>query len=337
MTFAEKKKKIENLKKKIAKVESEYNYNKAMQLALKLVINGTYGAFAHPKFVVSNKDIANAITAHGRDVILFMLNKIEKYFYEEWYHDIEVHKLLEFTYIVTDDSDVWYMMNNRNRIIGRGNNTLHDLLIEWNVDIDKLEEHKDSIKIEDKIYNIKYKRHLHNFVDNVEQIDGSIVSDREKMPGFSEMTKKDKDTYDTKFHKDELCVYGDTDSVDKDSVIITNNGEKTIEEFYNENTLNVGESTLKGHESVKTGEKILNWCSEKKLYYAPVKRVIRHKVIKQKWKIKIKTGEEIFVTNDHSMIVFRDGEQFEVKPSEMKITDKILRIYRDKDVSPYEK
>ena len=82
--MSDKKARIEELKKKIDQVESEYNYNKAMQLALKLVINGTYGAFAHPKFVVSNKDIANAITAHGRDVILYMLHQIETYFYQEW-------------------------------------------------------------------------------------------------------------------------------------------------------------------------------------------------------------------------------------------------------------
>ena len=52
-----------------------------MQLALKLVINGSYGAFANPYFVVSNKHIANSITMMGRDVILYMLQKIENYFF----------------------------------------------------------------------------------------------------------------------------------------------------------------------------------------------------------------------------------------------------------------
>ena len=81
MTADEKRKRIAELKKKIDITQSEYDRAKAMQLALKLVINGTYGAFAHPKFVLSNSHIANAITAMGRDVIQYMLKKIERYFF----------------------------------------------------------------------------------------------------------------------------------------------------------------------------------------------------------------------------------------------------------------
>ena len=78
MTAEEKRQKIIELKQKIEETKADYDRAKAMQLALKLVINGTYGAFAHPKFVLSNSHIANAITAQGRDVINFMLKKIEK-------------------------------------------------------------------------------------------------------------------------------------------------------------------------------------------------------------------------------------------------------------------
>ena len=81
MTAEEKRQKILELKQKIEETKADYDRAKAMQLALKLVINGTYGAFAHPKFVLSNSHIANAITAQGRDVINFMLKKIENYFF----------------------------------------------------------------------------------------------------------------------------------------------------------------------------------------------------------------------------------------------------------------
>jgi intein/homing endonuclease len=60
------------------------------------------------------------------------------------------------------------------------------------------------------------------------------------------------------------------------------------------------------------------------LYYADVRRIIRHKVSKPKWKLKTKSGKEIIVTGDHSMVVFRDGEKLVVKPSEILKTDKIL-------------
>lgn len=112
MTQEEREQKILELKKKIEQTKAEYDRAKAMQLALKLVINGTYGAFAHPKFVLSNSHIANAITAMGRDVINYMLNKIEKYFYEEWHLDVESHKKLGEEYVGSKDGK--YFLLNKN-------------------------------------------------------------------------------------------------------------------------------------------------------------------------------------------------------------------------------
>lgn len=125
--------------------------------------------------------------------------------------------------------------------------------------------------------------------------------------------------------KETVSVYADTDSCDRESVIITDNGRFAIEEWYNKNIINgsAGE-TINGHESVSTSDKILNFSEDIGLYYATVKRIIRHKVSKPKWKLKTKSGKEIIVTNDHSMIVFRDGKKMEVKPSEILKTDKIL-------------
>ncbi len=39
-------------------------------------------------------------------------------------------------------------------------------------------------------------------------------------------------------------------------------------------------------------------------------------------------GNELILTNDHSLIVFRNGVKMEVKPSEVIGTDKIL-IYKE--------
>ena len=136
-----------------------------------------------------------------------------------------------------------------------------------------------------------------------------------------------KDT--TQISKGEnVSIYADTDSCSCDSIIRTNNGSFTIEEWYNNNIKNgsAGE-TLKGHESVKTNDLVLNYSDE--LYYTGVKRIIRHKVSKPKWKLKTKSGKEIIITNDHSMIVFRDGIKIEVKPSQILKTDKILIIKED--------
>lgn len=127
---------------------------------------------------------------------------------------------------------------------------------------------------------------------------------------------------------DNVSIYADTDSCSYDSIIRTNNGSFKIEDWYNNNIKNgsAGE-TSKGHESVKTDDLILNYSD--RLYYAKVNRIIRHKVSKPKWKLKTKTGKEIIVTNDHSMIVFRNGVKIEVKPSQILKTDKILIIKED--------
>ena len=131
---------------------------------------------------------------------------------------------------------------------------------------------------------------------------------------------------------EEVSIYADTDSCDGKSIIHTDNGDKTIENWYDENIINgsAGE-TINGHESVNTNDKILNFDNNK-VFYTNVKRIIRHKVTKNKWKLRTKSGKEIIVTNDHSMTAFRDGNKIEIKPSVILLTDKILvlksNIYR---------
>ena len=129
-----------------------------------------------------------------------------------------------------------------------------------------------------------------------------------------------------KINNDKPCsIYADTDSCQFDTLIQTESEKITIEEWYNSKNESGG-NTIKGHESVLTNDKILNYSKDRGIYYVSVKRIIRHKVSKSKWRLKTKSGKEIIVTNDHSMIVFRNGDQLEVKPSEILKTDKILTI-----------
>lgn len=293
MTAAEKREQIAELKRKIEETQADYDRAKAMQLALKLVINGTYGAFAHPKFVLSNSHIANAITAMGRDVIQYMLKKIEKYFYTQWHLDIKAHQKLGVEYIAEKDGK-YYLLDRSGDNIHYPHDNFDEMLHKLNMFKFDLKEDKQELNG----YNVLYRKDLHDF-SKVQQI------------------PKEKP----------ITIYGDTDSCHKDTIICTNKGDFTIEELYNKNIDNGSAGvTLKGHESVNCEENVLNYDENKGLYYAPVKRVIRHKVSKAKWKLKTKSGEEIIVTNDHSMIVFRDNKKLEVKPSEILKTDKILSI-----------
>jgi len=167
MTAQEKREKIEQLKLKIEETKAEYNRAKAMQLALKLCLNGTYGAFANPHFVISNSHIANAITAHGRDVINVMLNKIEHYFYNEWHLDIETHKRLGLEYIAEKDGN-YYLLDINGMDIYYPQNTLdgdNGLLKKLNINKFDLIEDKKELKG----YNILYRREIGDF-SKVEKI-----------------------------------------------------------------------------------------------------------------------------------------------------------------------
>ena len=224
-----KEEKLLELRKKAEVLKGEIDYYNALQNALKLVLNGSYGAFTTKYFVLFNQYIGASITAQGRELTRLMDKVNEDYWYNQWHLDTETHKKL--------------------------------------------------------------------FIKNVK--------------AFQKAT-------------DPVSIYADTDSCQNDSILYVNGVKMTIEDFYNKNILNISDTTLSGHESVFTNDKVLNW--DKVLYYAKVKRIIRHKVSKPKWKLKTKSGKEIIVTNDHSMIVFRDGIQLEIKPSNILKTDKILII-----------
>jgi hypothetical protein len=129
---------------------------------------------------------------------------------------------------------------------------------------------------------------------------------------------------------EDAAVYTDTDSVAKDTIISSKlYGNLTIEDLYNISECNGDAgSTLSGHESVKSGgDKVLNWSKNKGIYYAPIKRIIRHKVSKERWRLTTKSGKKVIVTGDHSLIVFRNGEQIEIKARDINVkTDKVLVV-----------
>lgn len=128
-------------------------------------------------------------------------------------------------------------------------------------------------------------------------------------------------------NNESVSIYADTDSCESNTIISTDSGKIRIEDWYNKNIVNGSAGkTLKGHESVKTSDKILNYSDSGDIVYTNVNRIIRHRVSKPKWKLKTKTGKEIIITDNHSMIVFRDNQKIEVKPSEILQGDKILVI-----------
>ena len=155
----------------------------------------------------------------------------------------------------------------------------------------------------------------------------NIFGDAFKYDQFLECAKNNTIKLDT------VQVYGDTDSCNFDTLIRTKNYPDgiTIEDFYNINSENKGDTTLVGHESVYTTDKVLNFkgnqlTNTSQLYYGDVKRIIRHKVSKPKWKITTRFGHTVEVTEDHSMMVLRDDILYKVKPCEIQNGDYAMSL-----------
>ena len=85
---------LEQLKKKAYELKREIDYYNALQLGFKIVLNGSYGAYASPYFIMFNHNVAGSITAQGRDVIQFMDRVNETFWYNLWHTLADVHEKL---------------------------------------------------------------------------------------------------------------------------------------------------------------------------------------------------------------------------------------------------
>lgn len=141
------------------------------------------------------------------------------------------------------------------------------------------------------------------------------------------------------YREQPVSIYSDTDSTHKNSLLLVKDNKNikdkiTIEDLFNQSYDKFGfeDITQNNQEIVKCDKKVLNWTKENGLQYVPIKYIMRHKVSKEQFKIKTKSGKEIIVTGDHSCIVFRNGEQLTIKAKDInKSTDKILSIINNEE------
>jgi DNA polymerase elongation subunit (family B) len=103
MTREEKKSKLESLKIKAVQLKKDVEYYNAMQNALNLVLNGSYGAFATSYFILYNNHVAGTITACGRDLTQTMDRVNQDYWYNQWHLDFELHTKLGLKDITSID------------------------------------------------------------------------------------------------------------------------------------------------------------------------------------------------------------------------------------------
>jgi hypothetical protein len=129
----------------------------------------------------------------------------------------------------------------------------------------------------------------------------------------------------------DFIIYGDTDSSEKSTKLIINDGQNIYRIRFDDLFKMFSEREdifldFKGNEVISPNNLLaLNYTEE--LKFSKVKKIIRHKVRKPKWKITTESGKEVIVTNDHSLTVFRGGKKIHIKPSEINLeTDEILSV-----------
>jgi DNA polymerase elongation subunit (family B) len=126
-------------------------------------------------------------------------------------------------------------------------------------------------------------------------------------------------------HVGKAIIYGD--SVTGDTRILTNEGDITIKDLFD----------ICAEKSIIDEKEYGIWCPykvagfnsfEDSVVMSNISYVMRHKTKKKIYLLELENGKMIKVTEDHSVMVDRDGFLKEVKPTEILDTDLIVCLKR---------
>lgn len=133
------------------------------------------------------------------------------------------------------------------------------------------------------------------------------------------------------FHKllgtdTDVVLAVDTDSVVGDTEIFVNNKKIEIQKFY--------DSTIQDEETTSSGGKIKNLKKHnfftmsfdgECIIEKPIDYIFKHEVEKEFFEISV-GNKKVTITEDHSLMVFRDGKIKEVSPKNILGDDEIIFI-----------
>jgi len=122
-------------------------------------------------------------------------------------------------------------------------------------------------------------------------------------------------------HVGDSVIYGD--SVTGDTLIRTDDGVISIEELFNQC---LDHSAIGSKEyGTQSFAKVIGFnASEDHPVMSEISYVMRHKTRKKIYRITLNNGKELKVTEDHSVMIDRDGFLLEVKPTDILTTDLIV-------------
>lgn len=138
----------------------------------------------------------------------------------------------------------------------------------------------------------------------------------------AEVNKTITGVYD---HVGDAVIYGDTDSLTGDAIIETSKGPMTIEELYNQ--CNQKDSINDKHYGFDSDIMVMSYDKTRdEPYFGHINYVYKHSVNKQLYEVEDELGNVVTVTEDHSIMVERQGDLIEVKPQEIQDNDILVSI-----------
>lgn len=324
---------IEELKTEVDRLNTLVGFYETKQLAIKKFINSVYGATASKYFIAYNTEMAESITAQGRDLNHFSENSVNRYFkgifqsdpsitlYYQWIHYDKDGKAFKFE---SDDKPEDYYVTGK-----------------W----EECQSYAKAV-LKGKQITAETKQYLTNNRDGhcdwfkTEcKLSQKLGIDPQKMATFDISKGKTTQTppltgkvFDYLEGTESLTCAGDTDSIFGEISLYFDTKLTQVSEIFNilknENndvvlkTPNGSEVVPVKNHTTKTYD-IINDCVSQR----PINYIMRHKVTKSKFKITTESGKEIIVTGDHSCMVIRDGALISIKAKDInKNSDKIICI-----------
>lgn len=324
---------IEELKEEVERLETLVGFYETKQLAIKKFINSVYGATASKYFIAYNTEMAESITAQGRDLNHYSENSVNRYFkgifqsdpkitlYYQWVHYDENGKRFKFE--SEDKPDNYYVTG------------------KWEEcqSYDKAVLKGKQITAETKQYLTNNAEGHCDWFKTECNLSKKLGIDPEKMRTFDISKGKTTKTppltgkvFDYLEGTESLTVAGDTDSIFSENKFKIDTEIHTFANAFNKLKIENNDIVLKtpnGSEVVPVKNhttQTYNYATDT-IEDRPINYIMRHKVKKSKFKIVSESGKEIIVTGDHSCMVIRNGALISIKAKDInKETDKLILI-----------
>lgn len=331
---------LDDLRKEIARLKNLVGFYETKQLALKKTINSMYGAIASRYFVAYNTDVAESITAQGRDLNHYSENSVNDYFegifqsnpkitlYYQWVHYDDDGNRITFKksadYPNYYNVGKWEECKSWEPAVKKGKKLTPDMKACLK---DNSTGHCDWFQTEVGLWQKLG-------VDPT--LAASFDIDKGRTTKIPKLTGSDY-SYLTNNQNVSLTVAGDTDSCvfSTHLCISDQNNEKSeikIGDLFDKAkyanhdivlSVSDGSEVVPVHDiNIKSYDNDLD-----KVVYKPIKYVMRHKVKKAKYKITSESGKSVIVTEDHSCMVIRDGDLISVKAKDInRNTDRVMIV-----------